>query len=87
MFLQIGCQIPEDQIAERTISGLLVSCAAVFIALFVVNFIDYVRRVQMNNYIEWDVKTITAGDFTIELDITKDFFNDFKEKEMYAWNQ
>jgi len=46
----------------------------VFVALFVLNFVDYIKKVQANEYIEWDVKTITAADYTIEFDITPDFF-------------
>ena len=46
-------------------------------SLFVINYIDFVKKVQQNNYVEWDVKTITAGDFTIEFDIVSEFFTDF----------
>lgn len=31
----------------------------------------------MNQYVEWDVKTITAGDFTVEFDIAPEFYKDF----------
>jgi hypothetical protein len=49
--------------------GLTVGCVTVFIYLFTLVFIDYVKSVQQNKYIEWDVKTITAGDYTVEFDI------------------
>lgn len=42
-----------------------------------VNYLDYIKRVQKNNYLEWDVKTITAGDFSIEFDLVPGFFSDF----------
>jgi len=58
---------------------------AVFIALFVIIYLDYIKKVQENNYIEWDVKTITAGDYTIEFDIESEFFNDFVVKEYSKW--
>lgn len=55
----------------------MLACAAVFIALFVVNYLDYIKKTQENNYVEWDVKTITAGDFTIEFDLSREFWQDW----------
>ena len=74
MFIQVGCLIPSDEVNDRVSRGLLLACSAVFIALFVVNYLDYIKKTQENNYIEWDVKTITAGDFTIEFDLSRDFW-------------
>jgi hypothetical protein len=71
MFVQVGCLIPADQVDGRVERGLVLGCAVVFIALFVVNYLDYIKKTQENNYVEWDVKTITSGDFTIEFDISK----------------
>ena len=53
--------------------------------LFMVNYLDYMKKIQENNYIEWDVKTITAGDYTIEFDIPPSFFEDFLVKEYTTW--
>ena len=58
---------------------------AVFIALFVVIYLDYMKKIQENNYIEWDVKTITAGDYTIEFDIDPKFFEDWLVKKYLNW--
>ena len=63
----------------------MLACAAVFIALFVVNYLDYIKKTQENNYVEWDVKTITAGDFTIEFDLSRDFWQDWKEYVLPSW--
>jgi len=30
---------------------------------------DYIDNVQALSFIDWDVKTITAGDYTIEFDL------------------
>lgn len=49
----------------------------VFIALFNVIFIDYLRNVFKNQFVEWDVKTITAGDYSVELDLPKDMYDNF----------
>lgn len=85
LFLQTGCLIPTDLVEERVERGLVLGCAAVFIALFIVNYLDYIKKSQENNYVEWDVKTITSGDFTIEFDISKAFFEDWKNKVKAGW--
>lgn len=49
----------------------------VFIALFFVVFVDYLSSVFKNSFIEWDVKTITAGDYSCEVDIPKEMWETF----------
>ena len=63
----------------------MLGCTGVFIALFVINYNDYMRKVSENGYVEWDVKTMTAGDYTVEFDIDKTFFDDYCEKELDNW--
>ena len=63
-------------------AGLYVACFGVFVYFYMVLCIDYYRRVQANHYIEWDLKTITAGDYTIEFPITPKMFTVF-ENEFY----
>ena len=65
----------------------MIACSAVFISLFIVNYLDYIKKVQINNYVEWDVKTITAGDFTIEFDIDPSFFEDYLTKVEAGWHE
>lgn len=55
--------------------------------LFMFNYVNYIKKLQENDYIEWDVKTITASDYTIEFDLHPNFYNDFLENEMEAWNE
>ena len=49
----------------------------VFIALFFVVFVDYMRSVFKNSFVEWDVKTTTAGDYSVEFDIPEALYNNF----------
>ena len=32
---------------------------------------------QKNNYVDWDVKTVTAGDYTIEFDLASTTYENF----------
>lgn len=45
LFVQVGCMLPADKIPDRQIQGLALACAAVFVALFVLNFVDYIKKV------------------------------------------
>lgn len=49
----------------------MVGSLAVFIYLYAVTYIDYIKEVQNNKFIDFDVKTITAGDYSVEFDIGK----------------
>mgnify|MGYP000011720241 CR=1 FL=1 len=57
--------------------GLSVGCIAVFIYLFVIVYVDYIKSIQTTKYVDWDVKTITAGDYTVEFDISPSLYQKF----------
>ena len=77
MFIQVACVIPETEITTRKVQGLFIACLTIAIALYVSIFTDYIRQVAKNNFVEWDIKTVTAGDYTIEFDITDEFYDKF----------
>lgn len=53
--------------------------------LFVINYLDFVKLLEDNNYIEWDVKTITSGDYTVEVNIGNDFYSKYKANHERDW--
>ena len=73
-FLQAPCLFPSSQFVWRQLVGLTVACWAVFIYFFTLTFFQYIRCVQENKYIDWDIKTITAADYTVEFDLDKRIF-------------
>jgi len=50
---------------------------AVFIYLFTVVYFDYIKSMQRTKFVDFDVKTITAGDYSIEFDISDAHFDNF----------
>lgn len=66
--------MPEADLLARKELDLGIACLATFVALFIISFIDYIWRMQRNDYIEWDVKTVTSGDYTVEVDIGNHFY-------------
>lgn len=45
-----------------------------FVFFFSVLYVDYMANQQVLSFIDWDVKTITAGDYTIEFDILNETY-------------
>lgn len=76
-YVQYPCLIPEPQKIIRRIFGLTCGSLVVFVYLFVVIYFDYIKCVQMNTYVDWDVKTITAGDYSIEFDLHESTYEKF----------
>mmetsp|Transcript_117302 Transcript_117302/g.163221 ORF Transcript_117302/g.163221 Transcript_117302/m.163221 type:complete len:129 (-) Transcript_117302:1931-2317(-) len=74
IFVQAACTYSDDELSTRQVFGLYNACMGVFISLFIIVYVDYIRSVQSNNYVEWDVKTITAGDYSVEFDIPESFY-------------
>ena len=57
--------------------GLITSCTAVFIYLFTIVYFDYIKTLQKTKFVDFDVKTITAGDYTVEFDIGEKIHKEF----------
>lgn len=71
MYMQIPCLYPKHQMYKRKIVGLMITCISVFIFLFMQAYLQYVKKLQANRFIDWDVKTISAADYTVEFAISK----------------
>lgn len=85
MFIQLACIIDHESYGNAQEVGLIICCLAVFVAMFVINYIDYVQKLEENSYVEWDVKTITAGDYAVEFDIDEEFYNDYMKHVHDEW--
>ena len=80
LFVQIPCINNASEIRWRNTIGLMIACLGVFIYLFAFLYIEYMRQVQENKFIDWDVSTITAADYTVEFEISHEMFSTFKNK-------
>jgi len=59
--------------------GLVISCIFIFVSLFSLVYYDYMDNVFTNRYIDYDVKCVTAGDYTFEFEISENQYNHFKK--------
>jgi len=77
-FIQYGCIIDED-VPNRQVAGLFFACTAVFVYFYATVFLDYIRAIESTNQLDYDVKTITAGDYSVEFKIKHDQYDFWKD--------
>jgi hypothetical protein len=75
--VQVACTYSSEEIKERKMIGLFVGCLSIACALFINVYTDYIEQIAKANYKNWDVKTITAADYTVEVDIPKGLYKSF----------
>lgn len=66
--------------------GLGIASLGVFLYLFVHTSIEYIKSVQDNNFVDWDVKTVSAADYTCEFSISPDMYEVFVNKYLDDMN-
>lgn len=79
VFVSAGCILSTSELSDRQVQGLFIGCIFVSVALFSLVYFDFMKQIAKNNFVEWDVKTVTAGDYTIEFDIEEPFWQKFLE--------
>jgi len=85
-FIQTACMIiPKPESPSRLLLGLIYASVAIFIFLFSLVYFDYIYEVLENKYVEYDVKTLTAGDYTVEFEISQDQYEEFKAR-YFKWD-
>ena len=52
--MQVGCMLPIDGIKARQKFGLVLGCVGAFIALFVLNYIDFITKLAEYDGVDWD---------------------------------
>jgi hypothetical protein len=77
IYIQAPCIMPDNHGDQRQVFGLITACIAVFIYLFTIVYFDYIKTLQKTKYVDFDVKTITAGDYTVEFDLGEEIYGEF----------
>lgn len=70
MFVQYTCAQTEDVLQEKRKQGSLIACLGVFACLIFMTTIYFLKKNSKIKNLEWDVSTITAGDYTVEYKIS-----------------
>lgn len=61
----------------RQIEGLFIGCLGVFVYLFIISCFDFIAVLEKNAQVDFDVETITAGDYTMEIKLKPSQYEEF----------
>lgn len=77
LFVQYSCeQSLEDQ--EAKYGYLCLATATIcLVSLLYIIALQYLNKNGKIQQLEWDISTVTAGDYTVEFDISADSYNDW----------
>jgi hypothetical protein len=48
--------------------------------MFLTVYTSYIEQIALNNFVEWDVRTLTAADYTVEFNMKERFYQKFIEE-------
>ncbi|CDW91100.1 UNKNOWN [Stylonychia lemnae] len=87
-FVQYFCQQTDEQLSVKRQEGAVISAIAVFSCLFFIIMMFYLRQQTQIQKVEWDVETITAGDYTVDLKISQSMYQTFvnQHHQKYAFD-
>lgn len=74
-FIQYTCIQSNDALAQKHKEASLVTALGILSCLIFLVAIYYLKRISKLMAIDWDVQTITAGDYTVELHISEKSYN------------
>lgn len=77
--MQYNCVQSLEHINQKRGKGLLVSTCACIASLVFLTVIYYLSKTASLDFMQWDVSTLTASDFTVEMTITESIWALFKE--------
>ena len=71
VFIQYNCVISDEELAEKREQALLASCVNIFAALTLLSVIAYRQGSNSIEKKEWDLQTVTASDYTLEISLSQ----------------
>lgn len=81
-FIQVPCVAPAPQFKMVKVQGLFIACTVIVIILFSVNYIQYIQIKQDYKYIDFDFKTLSTSDYSVEIQISEQMWRNFL-KDLY----
>ena len=82
--MQFECHQKPEMLERKRKDGAVIAGTSIFSALFFMIAIYYLKQISAINKVNWDVETVTAGDYAVEIEVIE-FFKIFKEKELHKY--
>lgn len=77
LYLQFKCEMDEDNTADAMRSGYIIFLCSFIIAVVYKIALAYLDFTTNHNFLNWDAKTCTPADYTIELKISESMMAKF----------
>jgi len=71
LFIQYECKMDDDELTMKRHQALMAACVNVFAALTLLSVIRYRQGSISIEKREWDLQTVTASDYTLEIKLSK----------------
>jgi hypothetical protein len=78
MFIQYACVGPDDMLYKKFNDLTIVACISCFMSLLYIITIWYLKQKAYIDIKTFDLSTVTAGDYTIYLNLDNAQFEQFK---------
>ena len=69
LYIQYACHVPEEELLAKRKQALLAGCTSVFSCLVLLAVLKYREGSISIEKREWDLQTVTASDYTIEISL------------------
>lgn len=76
------CSQSNDELATKRSHASIISCIGIFQSLFILIMIYMAKGMTSITQIEWDVSTVTAGDYTCDMLITREQYTYFMDHHL-----
>ena len=83
LFIQYSCEIDEDELEDKRYQALWAACTTVFSCLVLLAVLRYRQGSISIEKREWDIQTVTASDYTIEMKLYPQQLEAIKKKMDY----
>ncbi len=81
MYLTYSCLQDESVLHQKKVQALYCACMDIFICMLFLCMLYYLRASSELMVEEWDMETVTAGDYTVFYKITKEQWDTFEHDE------
>jgi hypothetical protein len=77
VFVQYECHMTSEQIETKRSQAAMIAGIAIMVVLVYLTVLFYFKRASHLNQMQWDIETITPGDYTAEMEITDNQYHFF----------
>lgn len=83
LYVQYACAIAQEDLNQRHKDLSILACIAIFAASLYLIVLYFVKRNSKMNQLDWDIQTITPGDYTLQYEITEEAYHHFLNNVYY----